>query len=215
MIGADRRDVSLATPRKLQHLIDQDGCVDYISGLMDSDAANEAYLLALRDLPWRQERIVVYGREYDVPRLSAWLSDTGRSYTYSGIIHEPKPIPAFVQTIKQCIEGTTGLSFNSVLANLYENGSHSVGWHADNEPELGSAVHIASYSLGSNRILRLRHRHLRKRNVSVNLEHNSLLMMYPPLQQYWMHELPKTKRDVGPRVNLSFRHVSAESSSIA
>lgn len=214
MIGANRRDTSSSARRKLQNLIHQDGCVDYISCLMDPDTAEEAYLLALSELPWSQERIILYGREYDVPRLSVWLSDSGHTYTYSGIVHQPHPIPTFVQSIKRRIEETTDLHFNSVLANLYENGSHSVGWHADNEPELGSAVHIASFSLGSTRKLRLRHRNRRNRKVSINLEHNSLLMMYPPLQRFWLHELPKTNQDVGPRVNFSFRCVLAEIPSI-
>lgn len=182
---------------------------------MAEEVAEEAYHLALSELSWSQERIVVYGREYDVPRLSAWYSDSGHSYAYSGIVHQPQPIPTFVESIKQRIEETTGLLFNSVLANLYLNGSHSVGWHADNEPELGSDVNIASFSLGSTRRLRLRHYHRRKENVTINLEHNSLLMMYPPLQRFWMHELPKTKRDVGPRVNFSFRRVLAETPSVA
>ena len=167
--------------------------------------ADEAYRLALNDIQWRQERIVVFGKQLDVPRLSAWFSDTGHSYTYSGILHHPQPIPPFVHSIKQCIEEATDLHFNSVLANLYEDGSHSVGWHADNEPELGPVVNIASFSLGSTRRLRLRHRNLRNRSVSIDLEHNSLLMMYEPLQRHWMHELPKTRREVGPRVNFSFR----------
>ena len=196
---------SVRTNRQI--LVEYDGRVDYISGLMDGDEADEVYRLALDDIQWRQERIVVFGRQLDVPRLSAWFSDAGHSYTYSGILHHPQPMPPFVHSIKQCIEEATNLQFNSVLANLYENGSHSVGWHADNEPELGSVVNIASFSLGSTRRLRLQHRHLRNRTVSIDLEHNSLLMMYEPLQRHWMHELPKTKRDVGPRVNFSFRYM--------
>lgn len=190
---------------RLLSLVEYDGSVDYFSELLGRDAAEKAYRLAIEDIQWRQERIVVFGKQLDVPRLSAWFSDAGRTYTYSGIVHRPQPIPPFVQSIKQSIEETTNLHFNSVLANLYEHGAHSVGWHADNEPELGPEVNIASFSLGSTRKLRLRHRHRRNRSVSIDLEHNSLLMMYEPLQRYWMHELPKTKRDVGPRVNFSFR----------
>ena len=195
--------ISLRT--RWRSLIDHDGSVDYISELMRRDDADEAYRLALSNIQWRQERIVVYGKQLDVPRLSAWFSDVGHTYTYSGIVHEPQSIPPFMQLIKQCIEETTQFHFNSVLANLYEHGAHSVGWHADNEPELGPDVNIASFSLGSTRRLKLRHRHLRNRSVSIDLEHNSLLMMYEPLQRHWLHELPKTKRDVGPRVNFSFR----------
>lgn len=174
---------------------------------MNKDEADEAYRLSLNNIKWRQERIVVFGKELDVPRLSAWFSDAGRTYTYSGIVHNPQPLPPFLQSIKQWIEKATELHFNSVLANLYESGVHSVGWHADNEPELGPVVNIASFSLGSTRRLKLRHRQLRERSVAIDLEHNSLLMMYEPLQRHWMHELPKTKRDVGPRVNFSFRYM--------
>lgn len=172
---------------------------------MGQGEANKAFHLALDNIQWRQERIFVFGKQLDVPRLSAWFSDSGRTYTYSGILHKPLPVPPFMRSIKQCIEETINLQFDSVLANLYQHGGHSVGWHADNEPELGPSVNIASFSLGSTRRLRLRHRHLRDRRVSVDLEHNSLLMMYEPFQRFWMHELPKTSRDVGPRVNFSFR----------
>lgn len=142
-----------------------------------------------------------------MPRRSAWFSCHGHSYTYSNIVHEPRPLPGFLEAIRQQLEEQSGFRFNSVLANLYENGQHSVGWHADNEPELGSDVNIASFSLGAIRKLRLRHRSRRDLRLSVTLEHNSLLLMCAPMQDYWLHELPKTSRDVGPRINFSFRNI--------
>ncbi len=190
-----------------RRLIDVDGQADYCPSFLYSNLADKAFLSAVTTIPWRQERIVVYGRRLDVPRRSAWFSCNGHSYTYSNIVHEPQEFPDFLETIRQQLEDQTGYRFNSVLANLYENGQYSVGWHADNEPELGSEVNIASFSLGANRKLRLRHRSRRDLRLSVTLEHNSLLMMCAPMQDYWLHELPKTSRDVGPRVNFSFRNV--------
>ncbi len=192
-------------------LIDTDGHADYYPSFLNSTFSDEVFRRAIAKIRWRQERIVLYGKSLEVPRLSAWFSRDGHSYTYSNIVHEPQDFPDFVDAIRLQIEDQTGYSFNSVLANLYENGRHSVGWHADNEIELGSAVTIASFSLGATRKLRMRHRFRRDLRSSVSLEHNSLLLMGAPMQNSWLHELPKTKKEVGPRVNFSFRNVTGPS----
>jgi alkylated DNA repair dioxygenase AlkB len=107
------------------------------------------------------------------------------------------------------VEQATAHRFNSVLLNLYRNGRDSMGWHADDEPELGPAPAIASVSLGALRRFRLRPRAgLVHAPLSLDLPHGSLLLMRGPTQQHWQHALPKTARPVGPRLNLTFRWVA-------
>ena len=114
-------------------------------------------------------------------------------------------MPDFVSELLCEVVMRTGIDFNSILVNLYRDGTQSMGWHADDEPELGPEVTIASLSVGAVRELRLRHRHDKSLRVTTSLAHGSLLMMYPPLQEYWLHELPKRRSITEPRVNFSFR----------
>ena len=97
--------------------------------------------------------------------------------------------------------------FNSVLANRYRSGADAMGWHADDEPELGPEPLIASVSLGATRRFLLRHRHDPARRLSLDLEPGSLLLMAGRTQRYWKHALPRTARPAGERINLTYRHV--------
>jgi len=90
------------------------------------------------------------------------------------------------------------------LVNLYRHGQDSMGLHADDERELGVEPVIASVSIGGERNFRLRHRES-KELVQITLGSGSLLVMSGLSQQCWMHDVPKTKRHVEPRINLTFR----------
>ena len=188
-----------------RRVLDTDGSADYYQSFLEPELADRYLQEALNDIDWRQECIKMFGKIHLVPRLSAWFSESDCSYTYSKIEHKPQPMPEFILSIKTEIQKVTNRSFNSVLVNLYKDGSHSVGMHSDNEPELGSDVCIASFSLGATRTLRFRHRKERGLRHSLELEHNSLLLMLPPIQDHWLHELAKTTRGVGSRINFSFR----------
>lgn len=153
---------------------------------------------------WRQETIRMYGREHPVPRLTAWHGDPGRRYAYSGIELDPQPWTADLLEVKGRIEAVAGERFNSVLANLYRDGQDSVSWHSDDEPELGPRPTIGSVSFGATRRFQLRHKRLGVEHA-VDLTHGSFLLMRGPTQRWWRHQVPKTSRDVGPRVNLTFR----------
>lgn len=119
-------------------------------------------------------------------------------------------MPPFVQELLSDVNLRTKVEFNSILVNLYQDGTHSIGWHADDEKELGPEVTIASLSVGSERIIRFRHRHIANLRKALPVAHGSLLMMYPPLQNYWLHEVPKRKNIKLPRVNFSFRVVTPQ-----
>lgn len=159
---------------------------------------------------WEQRSISLFGKTHPQPRLTAWYGDPEARYAYSGLAWEPKPWLPALADLRQRVEAAAGCRFNSVLLNLYRDGRDSMGWHSDDEPELGPAPTIASLSLGAERRFRLRPRAgmMAAKPFGVDLPHGSLLLMHPPTQAEWQHALPKTARPVGPRLNLTFRWVA-------
>ena len=172
------------------------------------EAAATAYFDELCALPLEQTRIHIHGRELPIPRLNAWHGDPDAAYAYSGVHFEPRPWTPALQHCRELAEQQSGQQFNSVLVNLYRDGNDSVAWHADNEPHLGRNPVIASLSLGETRRFRLKHRQDKRREpLSLDLPHNSLLIMQGALQHRWVHAVPKTQRHCTPRINLTFRRV--------
>jgi alkylated DNA repair dioxygenase AlkB len=159
-------------------------------------------------IDWQQESILMFGRRVPVPRLVAWHGDPGTSYTYSGTLHRPMPWTPPLVRIRDRAAELCGARFNAVLLNLYRDGRDGMGWHADDEPELGRDPVIASVSLGSTRRFCLRHRKRRNVKLDVPLPHGSLLCMSGTTQHHWVHALPKTRAAVGERINLTFRLVA-------
>ncbi|GAA4379056.1 alpha-ketoglutarate-dependent dioxygenase AlkB [Hymenobacter koreensis] len=176
-----------------------------------SAAEAESWLQELTStIAWRHEPIKLFGREVMQPRLTAWHGDAGAAYRYSGLLLEPQPWTPALQALRQQVEESTGASFNSVLLNLYRSGQDSMGWHADDEPELGPEPIIASVSLGSARRFRLRPRPAAgpaHPPLTLELAAGSLLVMGGTTQRCWQHAVPKTAQAVGPRLNLTFRRV--------
>jgi alkylated DNA repair dioxygenase AlkB len=162
----------------------------------------------IEEIAWQQETIVLWGKEHWQPRLSAWYGDAGCAYSYSGRRFEPLPWNDTLLQIKQDIELATSHRFNSVLLNLYRDEHDSMGWHSDDEPELGAQPVIASLSLGATRTFRFRHR--RKKTVkplALALTDGSLLVMAGDTQRCWRHAVDKQKEPAGVRVNLTFRTI--------
>ena len=158
-------------------------------------------------IEWTQNTIRFYGKESLVPRLEAWYGDEGKSYAYSGIYMDPKPWTSELLYIKQAIEPVAGVSFNSVLINYYRNGKDRVAWHSDDEKELGQNPIIGSVSLGAERKFKLRHKQYKANGLKheILLRHGSFLLMQGTTQHHWMHEIPRTAKPIGPRINLTFR----------
>lgn len=186
----------------------RDGRLDLWPHCLGAAEADRLYWALRRSLAWQQERLVIYGREHPVPRLVAWYGDPGARYRYSGVEHRPLPWTAELREIRARIAELTGVAYNSVLANLYRNGRDGMGWHADDERELGRDPNIASLSLGATRRFRLRHRASGETHA-LDLTHGSLLVMSGALQHHWVHCVPKTQRPVGARINLTFREIRA------
>jgi alkylated DNA repair dioxygenase AlkB len=156
---------------------------------------------------WQQEEIVIFGQPRLVPRLVAWHGDADARYRYSGVMHEPRPWTAALLAIRDRVEVLTARRFNSVLLNLYRDGRDGMGWHSDDESELGLDPAIASVSLGATRRFRMRHRKNRAEPFELRLAEGGLLLMSGPTQHHWQHAVPKTARSVGERINLTFRLV--------
>ena len=173
------------------------------------EAAEAARLMAeLRQgIDWRDEEILLFGRRVPVPRRVAWHGDPGASYTYSGTPHLPEPWTPALACIRDRVREITGARFNAVLLNLYRDGRDGMGWHADDEPELGPNPVIASVSLGAMRRFSLRHRRRRDLRIDLPLAHGSLLLMSGTTQHHWVHALPKTAASAGERINLTFRWI--------
>jgi alkylated DNA repair dioxygenase AlkB len=171
-------------------------------------AAEQARLLQvlLDETPWQQHILQLGGRRVPAPRLSAWYGDADAVYTYSRLRLEPLPWTATLLAIKAVAETLAATSFNSVLLNWYRDGQDSMGWHSDDEAELGHQPVIASVSLGAVRRFRFRHQR-QPFQLTLALESGSVLVMAGATQHYWRHQLPKTRQPVGPRLNLTFRRI--------
>ena len=180
----------------------------YWPHLLPAVEAGRLQALLEGELAWEQHHVVIAGRRIASPRLSAWYGDPEARYRYSGLSLEPLPWTESLLELRRRVRQATGATFNSVLANLYRGGDDSMGWHADDEPELGPEPLIASLSLGAERrfLLRPRRRALHP-GLAVPLGHGSLLVMAGPTQGHWRHALPRTRRPVGPRINLTFRRI--------
>lgn len=168
-----------------------------------------ALFLQLRDtVAWRQEEIVVWGKRHPQPRLIAWFGDEGKKYAYSGIYLSPEPWTPVLLRIREVVESATTHTFNSVLLNYYRDNRDSMGFHSDDEPELGPRPTIASVSLGTARTFLLRsktdHPPVTKR---LRLESGSLLVMAGDTQKNWKHGIDKETSPCGGRINLTFRQI--------
>lgn len=161
----------------------------------------------LKTATWSHEHIAMFGKDSKLPRLTAWYGDAGTDYTYSGIHVVPMGWTETLLAIRDKIESVTNERFNSVLLNRYRTGSDSVAWHSDDEPELGTEPCIASISLGSVRKFQLKNRTDPSNKTSLELPHGSCLVMRADTQRNWLHQVPKTKKLVGERINLTYRFI--------
>ena len=177
----------------------------YFPNFLNSEKA-DSFLESLRkNVPWQQDDITVFGRTYAQPRLTALFGNNEKPYSYSNIIMQPHEFTQELLEIKNKIETKTNVVFTTCLLNLYRNGNDSNGWHADNEKELGENPVIASITLGQERFFHLKHRTRKELKHKLLLEHGSLLLMQGETQHQWLHQIAKTKKSIGERINLTFR----------
>jgi len=179
----------------------------YFPGVFSVDDSEVLFAKLTGNIAWRQESIIIFGRSVLTPRLTAWYGDAGAVYKYSGVSFDPLPWTDELLYIRAKTEELAGTTFNSVLINLYRDGSDSMGWHSDDEPELGRNPIIASVNLGEARRfdLRLKKDHHVKQQIL--LEGGSVLVMKGDLQHHWQHQVAKSAKIKNPRINLTFRTI--------
>ena len=190
------------------NLLPFDGELYLIKQFYRSSASSFLFEQLKANLAWQEETIFIYGRWLKVPRLVCWYGNSDACYRYSGVNHQPLPWTKELLAIKENVEQQCHSAFNSVLANLYRDGSDAMGYHADNEKQLGANPVIASLSLGDQRLFALRHKKS-KQKIDIILAHGDLLVMAGTMQHHWLHSLPKTKKLKTTRINLTFRNIKA------
>ena len=183
----------------------EDGEVIYYPECFQTLEANDYFKTLLKTIAWQQDHITLFGKTHAQPRLTALYANNSKSYSYSNITMYPKAFSKELLEIKQHIETICNTHFTTCLANLYRDGKDSNGWHADNEKELGEKPIIASVSFGASRPFHLKHKTKKDHKFKINLEHGSLLLMKGATQENWLHQIPKTKKEIGERINLTYR----------
>lgn len=199
-------------PALLESLPIIDGELSFCRHFVAEHLAHDLMEKLLHETAWRQEQIHLWGKSHAQPRLVAWHGDPGTAYGYSGITLQPADWSPTLRQLKNEIESATGHRFNSVLLNLYRDQHDHVGWHSDDEPELGPNPAIASLSLGATRTFKLKHKTRAEQKVlSFELSSGSLLVMAGGTQHHWKHCIAKQSRACEARINLTFRQVSRRS----
>lgn len=190
-----------------KHLILPDAEVIYIPEFYSFEKARHYFNILKTTVKWQQDDIKVFGKTHKQPRLTALYGNNYQNYSYSNIVMRPKAFTTELIKIKKDIEILTDHNFTGVLLNLYRDGNDSNGWHADNEKELGQNPVIASLSLGQARWFHFKHRTISDKKYKLLLESGSLLIMKGTMQHHWLHQVPKTKKVVDERINLTFRKI--------
>ena len=182
-----------------------DAEIIYYTHFFNKKEADVIFEQLANEVPWQQDDIRVFGKIHPQPRLTALFGNEGKSYSYSNIKMHPHLWNPLLQKIKSYVESVTNTNFTTVLLNQYRDGKDSNGWHADDEKELGINPIIASLSFGAERTFQLKHNFDKTQKKSIILEHGSLLVMQGTTQNFWKHQIPKTSKAIGSRINLTFR----------
>ena len=182
--------------------------VEYIENFFDFDQSQLYMEHLTNDIKWKREKIRMWGKEIVTKKRIAWYADEGKSYTYSGSTFHPDQWNELLLEIKKYVEQYMNFQFNSVLLNEYPNGKVGMGWHSDDERELGIDPIIASLSFGANRDFIFKHKTDKSfENIKIHLKSGSLLLMLGSTQHHWKHSLPKRLKVREPRINLTFRKI--------
>lgn len=160
------------------------------------------------DIEWRIDKIKLFGKEHFIPRRQAFIGDHGLSYRYSKLTLNAAAWPTALDWLRNTVIRQCDTPFNCALLNHYRDGQDKMGWHSDDEPELGQNPAIASISLGEARRFVLRHKTMKDcEKVDLTLTSGSLLLMAGTTQHFWQHSVPASKRVHQERYNLTFRYI--------
>jgi len=198
--------MNLINNNKIVQVLNRDGRVDYYGKITTNVEANLYFEILLQNIVWKNDEAIILGKHIITKRKTAWYGDSDYLYTYSNTTRRALPWTSELRDLKQLVEKLTETKFNSCLLNLYHDGNEGLAWHSDDEKVLRRNGTIASLSFGAERKFSLKHKKT-KQTISIILEHGSLLVMKDETQVYWLHSLPKTKKIVMPRINLTFREI--------
>ncbi len=176
------------------------------SNFISLENAQKLFSSLQSEIAWQQPEVKVFGKVHAIPRLQGWMADSGVSYQYSGLTLGEAPWHEQVSQLRQQINEEHKTDFNSALLNYYRNGDDKMGWHADDERELGYEPTVAIVSLGQVRTLKVRN-NTTKVVTDVQLESGSLLVMKPGFQSHFQHQIPVRKKINEGRISLTFRKI--------
>lgn len=171
-----------------------------IDGFFSKEESDYYYETFLHKIKWRESEMEIFDKKVTIPRMIAWYSEKENIET-----SQNNKWPEELHTIRSKVEKETELNFNAVLLNLYRNGKDGVGWHSDKEHNIGKNPLLASVTFGETRLFRLRHKYRKNLQIEIPLHHGSFLLMAGTTNSFWQHQVPKTARNVLPRINLTFR----------
>jgi alkylated DNA repair dioxygenase AlkB len=192
--------------RIINNILPKDGTVNYYGRILTLKQSNLYLNLLLQNILWQNDHANIFGKNIITKRKVAWYGDSNYLYTYSNTTKQALEWTRELSYLKQIVEKKLETKFNSCLLNLYHDGNEGVGWHSDDEKSLGKNTIIGSLSFGAERKFLFRHKQT-KQEVSIILEHGSLLVMKDATQSNWLHSLPKSKKITGTRINLMFRTI--------
>ena len=199
-------NISLDSALSSRTVINNDGIATYTDSLIPKEKSKFFLLQLSKNIQWRNDESVMFGKHYITRRKTAWYGDQPFCYTYSKIKRTALPWTDELLEIKRIVENKEVSEFNSCLLNFYHDGDDGMGWHSDNEKELEKNGIIASVSLGAERKFSFKHKS-NKEKIDLILGNGSLLVMKGQIQTHWMHQLPKSKKISEPRINLTFRRI--------
>ncbi|MBP9934092.1 MAG: alpha-ketoglutarate-dependent dioxygenase AlkB [Chitinophagaceae bacterium] len=188
------------------NILPKDGEVYYLPDFFSKQESEKLFAVLLNEIEWQQDEVMMFGKRIVTQRRMAWYGEENKPYRYSGILRTPKPWTRTLLEIQHLVNSTFQTSLNACLMNLYRNGEEGMGWHSDDEPELGKEPIIVSLSLGAQRAFDFKHKDLGNKQ-RIYLEAGSLLLMKGATQKHWKHALPKSKKVLDPRINLTFREI--------
>ena len=200
--------IELSFKKNLNTLKDKsDLNISYFPNFLSKVKSDVLYKKLHSDIPWQKYKIKIFGKTYNQPRLTSFHSIGNKNYDYSQIGIKNNLMTKDLKYLLNQIHEKTDYRFNSVLLNLYRDGMDSNGWHSDNEPELGNDPKIASITLGEERFFHIKHRKIKNLSYKILLKHGSLFLMGEKSQTEWVHQIPKTKKKINPRINLTYRYI--------
>ncbi len=189
------------------NLLPYDGEAHYLETLFNDQESAQWLATLSESIAWQRDQVTMFGKTITTDRQVAWFGTQPYLYRYAQHTKQAQLWTPPLLAIKQRVEQVTGERFDTCLLNFYQHGEQGMGWHSDNEPELKREGVIVSISFGAERKFVFKHK-ATKHKVELWLANGSALIMGGPIQQYWLHTLPKTKKVNQPRINLTFRQMA-------